>query len=252
MPDAASTARAAKIPIGAMLAGPGPAAYALGSHGLNATKRFAPNYSMGATLSRRNKERSPGPGKYNVKAGTLRSGSYTGSEYTMRIRPETLNKMRTPGPNAYKMPPTTVSKEANAAAYTMRPQLSTKPKFNTPGPNVYKLQTYTGTKVSHSSPNKLKTAPTWSMTGRSEVGSFTQQTNVTPAPGRYRVEGTINTTKNKQPTYTMRPRCYAPGSNMKTPGPKYNTRNMSVRNKPKSKGGTFGSKHSDYLYSPVF
>jgi len=249
MPDAATTIRAGKIPIGAMLAGPGPAAYALGTSGLNATKRLPASYSMGTTLTRRNKDRSPGPGKYNLKAGMLRSGSYTGSEYTMRIRPGAQKSLRTPGPNAYKMPPTTVSKESNAAAYTMRPQTIIKPKFNTPGPNVYKLQTYTGTKVSHSSPNKLKTAASWSMTGRSEVGSFTQQTNITPAPGRYRVEGSINTTKNKQPTYTMRPRCYAPGSNMNTPGPKYNT---ARSNKPKARGGTFGSKHSDYLYSPVF
>ena len=39
----------------------------------------------------------------------------------------------------------------------------------------YSLPTYTGVKVVHGSPKRFGTAASWSMTGRSEIGSFTQQ-----------------------------------------------------------------------------
>merc|ERR1719272_2841872 len=185
-----------KVPIGAMLRGPGPAQYSLpsntGSINLDVRKAYPPSYSMGATLPLEGKLRSPGPGKYGIPSGMLRSGRYPGSEYTMRIKPNPLRTNMTPGPAKYSMPSPTATNEVKAAEYTMRPKLPTKVRNINPGPNVYALPTLVGSKVSHSSPNRLQTAEQWSMTGRSDIGSFTQILNVTPGPGIYRPEDTIN------------------------------------------------------------
>jgi len=244
MPDNSGTR---KVPIQAMLRGPGPAQYSLpsntGSLNLDCRKAYPPSYSMGASLPIGEKLRSPGPGKYGIPSGMLRSGQYPGSEYTMRIKPNPLKTNMTPGPAKYTMPSPTSTNEMKAAEYTMRPKLPTKGRSITPAPNVYQLPTLVGSKVSHSSPNRLQTAEQWSMTGRSDVGSFTQILNVTPGPGIYRPEDTINNVQNRQPSYTMRPRNWAPGSKTRTPGPKYN-----IRRNAATPGGTFGSKHSQYTY----
>lgn len=233
-----------------MLRGPGPAQYSLpsntGSENLDVRKRYPPAYSMRKTLPLSSKEKSPGPGRYGIPSGQFRNGVYPGSEYTMRIRPNALKGNETPGPAKYSMPAPTSYNETKQAEYTMRPKLPSKSTNVTPGPNVYKLPTLVGGKVTHSAPGgRLAGAAEWSMTGRSDVGSFTQILSHTPAPHHYRPEDTVNHVNNRQPSYTMRPRNWAPGSKTKTPGPKYN---LQGANRPNTYGGSFGVRHSQYTY----
>jgi hypothetical protein len=129
----------------------------------------------------------------------------------------------------------------------MRPQLDVKNSGNkTPGANNYKLPRLMGGKISMSgTKGKFGSSSEWSMTGRSDIGSFANTRFRAPGPGKYAPEDTTtkNTVKAAAPAYTMRARTYQPLSGTKTPGPKYD-----VRGKGGQKGSTFGVKHSPYAY----
>lgn len=160
-----------------MMSGPGPAKYALPQHtgtaNLDVRKTFAPAYSMRPLhkdLS--SSERSPGP-KYMIKPGLFRDGSYYGKQYTMRPLYKEIKSMATPGPGKYGAADPTKTIERNAPSYTMRPQLRFGKTDKIPGANSYKLPTMTGTRVNMSAPGRLASEPSWSLTGRSDYGSFT-------------------------------------------------------------------------------
>lgn len=244
----------AKVPIGAMLRGPGPAQYSLPSHtgstNLDVRKRFPPSYTMRPQLTTIGSVRSPGPGKYLVPKAQYRDGTFPGPEYTLRIKPVDLKTAPTPGPGKYGAMDPTVTTEQRAPEYTMRPALvPVGSKLKTPGPNQYKLPNLLGDNVIFSGPkSRFASSESWSMTGRSDVGSFAEVLSKTPGPGRYAPENVFQNVKPMAPHYTMRARTYQPTSSMTTPGPKYNVEGFRAAGRHQITGGTFGTKHSQYEY----
>jgi len=242
--------------IGAMYSGPGPANYALpgctGTSGLDVRMKYTPAYTMRPQLTQAfGGPRSPGPGVYAIPSGQFRDGSFKGTEYTMRIKPKDLKGSgEAPGPGKYGAPSPTTTNEKTAPAYTMRPQLNIKAKSNlTPGANNYKLPSLIGGPVTFSGLNgKFHSTASWSMTGRSDVGSFANTRFRAPGPGKYAPENNFHKTKLEAPQYTMRARTYQPLSGTSTPGPKYNIRGQTGKGTKAISGGTFGSRHSQYTY----
>lgn len=213
--------------IGAMMTGPGPSKYALPS-----LIGKAPAYTMRPTLATMKSAGSPGP-KYAITQHLTASGSKVDKSYTFGSRTKAFTSSKTPGANAYNL--NGVKPGRTAAAYTMRPSTKQQARFNTPGPNTYKLSSLTGTTNPDS---RRKGAAAWAMTGRSDVGSFTQDNKRTPGP-KYAL---ALTTKRTSPSYSMGAR----SQDLRragTPGPKYN-----IRSERATRGGTFGVKHSQYAY----
>jgi hypothetical protein len=239
-----------KIMIGAMLRGPGPAQYALpgciGTTGVDVRIQAPPSYTMRPMVHAIVTVRSPGPGRYGIPSGQYRDGTSSGQSYTMRMKPNEISgKGQQPGPGKYGSPDPTKTNERAAPAYTMRPQLPGHVAYNTPGPNNYKLPTLMGGPVVNSkSGGFFKSSSQWSMTGRSDIGSFAEVRSRAPGPGKYAPENCTQKVKRAQPSYTMRKRTYQPLAGSKTPGPKYD-----VRGKMAPRGGTFGVRHSAYVYA---
>lgn len=217
-----------KVAIGAMLSGPGPAKYALPS-----LVGKGPQYTMRPTLQVPDKQASPGP-KYAITQHLTVTGSKQDKSYTFGNRTKGFKDSKTPSSAEYNL--TGMKPGRTAASYTMRPQFPQQKKFTTPGPSVYKLQSLTGTSFSDS---RRKASSSWSMTGRSDIGSFTHDNRRTPGP-KYAAN---LTTKHTQPSYSMGAR-NKDLTRAATPGPKYNIRSEGRQ----VRGGSFGVKHSQYAY----
>lgn len=242
--------------IGAMYNGPGPANYALpgctGTTAIDVRITHTAAYTMRPQLTQAfGGPKSPGPGVYAIPSGQFRDGTFKGSEYTMRIKPKDLKGSGlAPGPGKYGAPSPTTTTEKTAPAYTMRPYLAGKSKGGqTPGANNYKLPSLIGGPVTFSGlKGKFGSTAQWSMTGRSDVGSFANTRFRAPGPGKYAPELMFHKTKEEAPSYTMRARTYQPTSGTSTPGPKYNIRGQGSKPRKAVTGGTFGSRHSQYTY----
>ncbi|XP_005868293.1 PREDICTED: outer dense fiber protein 3B isoform X2 [Myotis brandtii] len=110
-------------------------------------------------------------------------------------------------------------------------------EHNTPGPGTYTVPPVLGPRVI----SKVS-APTYSLYGRSVVGSFFEDLSKTPGPGTYHVVNP-GIYKSRAPQFTMQPRTALPQDNSQNPGPA--AYNVDQYRKP---GGlSFGIRHSDYV-----
>ncbi|EPQ09001.1 Outer dense fiber protein 3B, partial [Myotis brandtii] len=100
-----------------------------------------------------------------------------------------------------------------------------------------------GVQAEHNTPVISKvSAPTYSLYGRSVVGSFFEDLSKTPGPGTYHVVNP-GIYKSRAPQFTMQPRTALPQDNSQNPGPA--AYNVDQYRKP---GGlSFGIRHSDYV-----
>ena len=76
---------------------------------------------------------------------------------------------------------------------------------STPAPNVYTIPTFLGSRI----PTKMNSA-SFSMTGRSKTGGFSEDLARAPGPGAYQ-HVRPDVTKRKAPGYSMLGRSYMPG-----------------------------------------
>lgn len=251
-----------QVMIGAMFASPGPASVMLpptvGAKGmpapgladLDVRRPFNPAYSCVERHELKEIVRSPGP-KYGLAQGQVRTGVHSGPKYSLTSRPQELKTDVKPGPDKYTPHNPSLTSERQAPAYTIRPKTEDKADQPTPAPNEYALPPLVSKHITYSSPGMLKSSEQWSLTGRSDHGSFTQVIKGIPGPGAHRPEDTTNATKIRAPKYSLRARAFMPGSKTAVPGPKYSTRNMTSRSKKRTTGGTFGAKASPYMFVAI-
>ncbi|XP_049984372.1 ciliary microtubule associated protein 1B isoform X3 [Alexandromys fortis] len=110
-------------------------------------------------------------------------------------------------------------------------------KQQTPGPASYTVPSLLGPRVI----GKVS-APTYSIYGRSAVGSCFEDLSKTPGPCAYHVVNP-GVYKTRAPQFTMLARTSPPQESTPTPGPA----TYSVEEHRKPRGWSFGIKHSDYL-----
>ncbi|XP_061869886.1 ciliary microtubule associated protein 1A-like [Colius striatus] len=222
-------------PIAALYRGPGPK-YMLptnvGFQQHDLSRSRAPAYSFGLRLEEQRRDRSPGP-VYLPPPGT---GKASPPAFSIHSRPRDLPLPRLPGPGSYSPERANRLAFPTAPAYTLHDRTKHSSILQTPGPAAYQLPPMLGPRVVDKS-----SSPSYSMSGRSNVGTFYQDLCKTPGPGNYH---TVNADiyKRRAPQFSMLARNSPPGDTTTKPGPGAYSPKQSQR-----QGQTFGIRHSDYL-----
>ncbi|KAJ7329370.1 hypothetical protein JRQ81_015544 [Phrynocephalus forsythii] len=192
-------------PIAALYSSPGPK-YGLptnvGYQSHDPSRYRAPAYSLGTRRFQEQQSCSPGPG-YLIPTNMTMRGKDGSPAYSIYGRPRDVMPFMTPGP----------------------------------GPAAYGLPPMMGPKVIGKT-----SAPTYSIFGRSAIGSFYEDLCKTPGPCNYRVVDP-SVYKNRPPHYSMLARNMPPGDNTVKPGPGA----YSPEKHTQQRGLTFGIRHSDYV-----
>ncbi|XP_065524834.1 ciliary microtubule associated protein 1A-like isoform X2 [Lathamus discolor] len=225
-------------PIAALYTGPGPKyglPTSIGFREHDPSRERAPAFSFGLRAERRPPERSPGP-VYLLPPGTAARGRAAPPAYSIRSRPREPVPFSTPGPGRYS------PERAGRVAFPTAPACSLRSRTQhgavqqTPGPAAYHLPPMLGPRVV----NKTS-APSYSVSGRSTIGTFYQDLCKTPGPCRYRMVDT-DVYKHRAPRFSMLARNVLPGDTTTKPGPGAYSPQQS-----RPQGVTFGIRHSEYL-----
>ncbi|XP_062510753.1 ciliary microtubule associated protein 1A-like [Corticium candelabrum] len=229
----------------AKLSGPGPAKYYLkgtcGYMNHDASKPRSPAYKLSARVwPSLAKQDGPGPAAYFVPPKVIRMGRDGYPSYSLYGRHQEVKIFCTPAPDAYapeQCPPTTVAK---APSYSFGIRTALFSKHHTPAPNTYGLPTMIGFK----SVNKTS-VPSYSLTGRSKIGSFHQDTKKTPGPGTYNAANP-NVYKFRNPLYSISARNALPSDSTRKPGPGAHYPEKVFITRRLAPQFSFGIRHSDY------
>lgn len=234
-----------RVPIAAMFSGPGPGVYLLrGTTGFklhDSTKRMNPAFSMGSRPRVITYSFTPGPAAYPIEKGLTRHGVDGTAKYSLKGRTQMGQQYNNPAPCDYypEKHPDINSPAAPKYSFGSRTQLGKKDNF--PGPNRYTLPENLGSKVVGK-----RSAPAYSMTGRSKIGSFHEDFQKTPGAGTYKVVDP-NINKHRNPIYSMNGRSYPPGDSTLKPGPGVYSPEKHWVHKRKAPGFSFGIQHSEYI-----
>jgi len=240
-------AQTTTVPIAARERGPGPGRYRLpstcGYEKHDYTKYMQPSYTFGGRLKAYNSECSPGP-VYFVNSRVTRHGTDGTPSYSMLGRQREPASFLTPSPGAYKPERVHPQGERHAPVFSMATRTRIRKRDQNPAPNRYVLPKMLGS----FQPNKLS-YPSYSMSLRTNVGSYAEDLSKTPGPGQYNaVEPDKIRTRNAQ--YSLQGRSYMPGDNTRKPGPGAHKPEAVRINKPQAPTYSLGIRHSEYV-SPL-
>ncbi|KAG7456161.1 hypothetical protein MATL_G00248880 [Megalops atlanticus] len=234
-------------PIAALYKSPGPK-YALpGTTGTDChdpRKVKGPAFSFGIRHRQLSGDNSPGP-SYLVPSDLTRKGRSGTPAYSLYGRPKDAARFQTPGPGKYTPEKAGKSAYYNAPAYSMSARTKGILSAQTPGPAAYMLPSVLGPKTV----NK-RSAPNFSLIGRSKVGSFHEDLQKTPGPGTYKVVEP-GTYKYRPPQYSMIGRNVMPGDLTQKPGPGTHFPENVTFSRRKAPSFSFGIRHSEFS-TPVF
>ncbi|XP_028650810.1 outer dense fiber protein 3-B-like [Erpetoichthys calabaricus] len=234
-------------PIAALYGSPGPKYTLPGSTGTlshDPRKYKFPAYSFGIRHGALTKECSPGPG-YLIPASITRMGKDGTPSYSVYGRPKDLNLFRTPGPGQYYPESAGRSIFCSAPSYSLSARSKGFQNEQTPGPAAYTLPPMLGPKVV-----TRTSAPFYSLSGKSTIGSFMEDLHKSPGPGTYKVTDP-SSYKHKSPQYSMIGRNTMPGDSTQKPGPGTHFPEMVTCTKLKAPSFSFGIRHSEYMAHPI-
>ncbi|XP_026926144.1 outer dense fiber protein 3B isoform X1 [Acinonyx jubatus] len=203
-------------PIAALYRGPGPKYMLPPNTGYilhDPSRPRAPAFSFGARLPTQQTSCGPGPGHLIPARMTVRGPDGTPA-YSIYGRPRHAASFLTPGPGKY------FPERAGNATYPSAPRHTIAPRNwgihaepQTPGPGAYTVPSLLGPRVI----GKVS-APTYSIYGRSAVGSCFEDLSKTPGPCAYHVVNT-GIYKPRAPQFSMLARNSLPQDNTLNPGP---------------------------------
>ncbi|XP_039620546.1 outer dense fiber protein 3-like protein 2b [Polypterus senegalus] len=227
--------------------GPGPGRYSLpptiGIVGHDLTKIAGPAYTFHghASNSMYFVDSSPGP-QYYIDAKMTRFGRDGTPAFTMLGRRKDSSILKTPGPGDYSpevAPP--LNRQRQPPSYTMGSRTRYRTVDSVPAPNKYSLPSLLGSRV----PIKPSSA-SYTLSGRTKVGSPSEDLSGTPGPGRY------NSTDPsiylpRKPAYSMLGRYNLPTDSTRKPGPGTHSPEKVTAHKPKPPAYSLGIRHSEYV-----
>lgn len=227
---------------------PGPAPYGLPGligqkeHDPRSVHNKAPAYSFGLKSGKFKDECSPGPAYYPNPRIT-REGKDGTPAYSLYSRHADKNNFNTPGPGKYKPEEKKVMESSfyRQPSYTFGIRHHSRGTDANPAPNYYTLPGMLG-KTIQSGKNQ---APSYTLTGRSKIGSFHEDLQKTPGPGNYNIVQP-GKYKTEPPHYSMLGRNNMPGDNTSKPGPGSHSPEKVTINKVAAPGYSFGIKHTQY------
>lgn len=229
-------------PIAALYSSPGPK-YALpgctGSEGQDIRKFKAPAFSFGIRRVQLSSSISPGPG-HLVPSNIIRTGQSSAPAYSLYGRPKDPQRFLTPAPGRYAPERSGQSVYHSAPAYSMSSRTGGFYNPASPGPAAYMLPAVLGTKAV-----SKRSAPSFSLTGKSKVGSFHEDLAKSPGPGTYKVVDP-SSYKFKPPQYSMIGRNVMPGDRTEIPGPATYRPEGVTFTKRKAPDFSFGIRHSEF------
>lgn len=232
-------------PIAAMYSSPGPCYGLPGlvgerTHDPRSVHYKGPAYSFGLRHGKWRDEAGPGPAYYpNTKI--YRNGRDGSPHYSLYGRHRDGTLYKTPGPGSYAPESSGQASYGRAPAYSFGVRGANRRTDTTPGPNAYSIDPMLGRTIRSSK----KQAPNYTISGRSNVGSFCQDMAKTPGPGAY---GTITPAvyKQKPPAYSMTGRNAMPGDSTTKPGPGAHSPERVYGTKKVAPAFSFGIRHSQY------
>ncbi|XP_062860938.1 ciliary microtubule associated protein 1B [Trichomycterus rosablanca] len=229
-------------PIAATYRGPGPKYGLPGATGLNdhdPRKCKAPAFSFGTRHRDLNSGCSPGPG-YLIPSNITRAGRDGTPAYSLYSRPKELQPFPTPGPGRYRPEKAGKTTFISAPAYSLSARTKLFRNDQTPGPAAYALPPVLGPYTVDK-----RSAPNYSLSGRSTRGSFHEDLQKTPGPGTYRVVDT-RLYRSKSPEYSIIGRNTMPGDTTKKPGPGSHYPEQVTFTRSKAPSFSFGVRHSEF------
>lgn len=233
-------------PVEAMEKGPGPARYmlppAIGASEHDPRKIKAPQYSMGAALNRNTNQSFPGPSHYRVDVQLTRVGKDGTPKYSIAARAKPRKSEITPGAGAYNTENIWPQGERRRPAYSMASRTRYTQKEKVPGPNKYSLPKLIGPDIRDS---KRKGGPSYSMSARLSLGSFSEDLARTPGPARYGAPSNDSFLK-RNPQYTLQGRSKLPTDKTRKPGPGSHSPEKVTATRRSAPSFHFGRRHSDY------
>jgi len=235
-----------EILIAARERGPGPGRYALpstvGEKNHDFSKHKKPAYSMGMRLDndKYSKNTSPGP-KYGIDPRVTRSGNEGAPKYTISGRNNDLDIFKSPGPGTYDNHKVHPQGQRRAPAYSMSQRTKYRKEDSVPAANAYNVPHLIGPKLANKKSN-----PSYSMTARTNVNSFSEDLAKTPGPAKYG-RTSNNLVKNKQPAYSMQGRNQMPGDETRKPGPGAHYPERVTIHKKRAPGFSMGIRHSEFI-----
>ncbi|XP_074128060.1 ciliary microtubule associated protein 1B [Sminthopsis crassicaudata] len=225
-------------PIAALHSGPGPKYMLPPSTGYkmhDPSRSRAPAFSFGMKIPEPSTTCGPGPGHLIPQRMTVR-GPNGGPAFSLYGRPRDSSLFRTPGPGRYFPERATNVAYPQPPGHSMARRTKDLQSAGTPGPAAYSVPSLLGCRLIHKA-----SAPTYSISGRTSVGSFCQDLSKTPGPCAYH-EVNPGVYKTKAPQFTMQPRTSMPQDICKKPGPAAYYP-QQFRQTP---GPSFGIRHSEY------
>jgi hypothetical protein len=236
-------------PIAAMYSSPGPCYGLPGlvgqtTHDPRSVHVRGPAYAFGIRHGHQSDSCSPGP-CYLPDSKTYRNGRDGTPHYSLYARNRDLAGFKTPGPGAYAPESAGPNGKRMPPAYSFGSRHHSRSTDRTPGPNAYAVPTMIGKTIQ----SNKRQSPSYTLSGRSKIGSFHEDLQKTPGPGTYTVTDP-NRYKKQLPQYSMTSRNSMPGDGTSKPGPGAHSPERVWVHKRESPQFSFGIRHSQYT-SPL-
>ncbi|XP_005999549.1 ciliary microtubule associated protein 1A [Latimeria chalumnae] len=234
--------------IDARVRGPGPGRYGLpptvGYVSHDYTRYTSPAFSFRGKLSDIMffKDSSPGP-RYYFDPKMTRFGKDGSPAYSMLGRSKVIsNRFQTPGPGSYSPENTPPLTHHRPPSYTMGSRTRYRKTDAVPAPNRYTLPSLLGSRV----PTKPST-PSYSVSGRTKVGSFSEDLASSPGPSRYNSTDP-STYRQRLPAFSMLGRHDMPVVDSTwNPGPGAYSPEKVTADKIKAPSYSLGIRHSEFV-----
>lgn len=234
-----------RCPIAAMYNSPGPC-YSLPGlvgqpqHDTRSVHRKYPAWAFGIRHGKLKDDASPGP-CYLPTHKYYRDGADGTPHYSLYDRKKDLTCFKTPGPGAYAPESSGPTTKFQAPKFSFGTRHRSRRTDNTPGPNNYTLPNMTGLTTE----SKKRSAPNYSLVGRSKQGGFDEDLARTPGPGAYKTP-VPNIYKTCPPQYSMTSRNVMPGDGTVKPGPGAHSPENVYMTKKQAPRFSFGIRHTQY------
>ena len=178
---------------------------------------------------------------YYVHPEMTRAGKDGTPVYSMLGRQRDPKEFQTPAPCTYLTEHVHPQGERHAPSYTMGTRFPIRRCDSNPAPNRYGLPPLLG-----SNQINKRSYPSYSMTKRSEIGSYSEDLARTPGPGQYQAIEP-NVVYNRGPIYSLQSRTPMPQDKTAKPGPGQHRPEMVYINKYAAPAYSMGIRHSQYI-----